>query len=105
MRRSLLILLLGMCPVLLYGHSGRTDSQGGHHNRSTGDYHFHHGMGPHQHPGGVCPYRSGASTYGQSYEKKNFFQKHPFLTIVGGLLAGGWAWGAYNDWKSKKPRP
>ena len=26
---------------LLYSHSGRTDSNGGHYNRSTGEYHFH----------------------------------------------------------------
>ncbi len=25
----------------LYGHSGRTDSSGGHHNRKTGTYHYH----------------------------------------------------------------
>ena len=27
----------------LYGHSGRTDSDGGHYNRSTGEYHYHNG--------------------------------------------------------------
>jgi len=26
-----------------YGHSGRTDSNGGHYNRSTGEYHDHNG--------------------------------------------------------------
>lgn len=30
-------------------HSGRTDSSGGHYNRSTGEYHYHHGQGPHDH--------------------------------------------------------
>lgn len=28
-------------PEFLYGHSGRLDSQGGHHDRRTGTYHFH----------------------------------------------------------------
>ncbi len=28
---------------LAYGHSGRTDSQGGHYNRQTGGYHYHNG--------------------------------------------------------------
>lgn len=37
-------------------HSGRTDSKGGHYNRSTGKYHYHHGYPEHQHPNGVCPY-------------------------------------------------
>ena len=27
--------------TLAFGHSGRTDSKGGHFNRSTGQYHFH----------------------------------------------------------------
>lgn len=37
-------------------HSGRTDANGGHWDRSTGEYHYHHGYPAHQHPGGVCPY-------------------------------------------------
>lgn len=37
-------------------HSGRTDSRGGHYDRSTGEYHYHHGYSAHQHPGGICPY-------------------------------------------------
>lgn len=39
-----------------WGHPGRTDSSGGHYDRSTGEYHYHHGYPAHQHPGGVCPY-------------------------------------------------
>jgi hypothetical protein len=41
-----------------YAHSGRTDSSGGHYDRSTGEYHYHHGHSAHQHPNGVCPYTS-----------------------------------------------
>lgn len=37
-------------------HPGRTDSSGGHYNRSTGEYHYHHGHPPHQHTNGICPY-------------------------------------------------
>lgn len=37
-------------------HPGDTDSQGGHYNRGTGEYHFHHGQPAHQHVNGVCPY-------------------------------------------------
>lgn len=52
--------------TLVEAHSGRTDSSGGHHdykNKSgLGDYHYHHGMGPHLHPNGVCPYSAAAST-------------------------------------------
>lgn len=55
------ILFVGITSIA-YAHSGRTDSSGGHYNRSTGEYHYHHGYGPHQHPGGVCPYSSAASS-------------------------------------------
>ena len=47
-----------LCSGKIYAHSGGTDSQGGHWNHSTGEYHFHHGHGEHQHPNGICPYDS-----------------------------------------------
>lgn len=40
------------------GHSGRTDSQGGHRDNISGGYHFHHGESAHQHINGQCPYDS-----------------------------------------------
>lgn len=56
-------LCAAMLPVLIlafsftvWAHPGRTDSSGGHYNRSTGEYHYHHGYPAHQHPDGVCPY-------------------------------------------------
>jgi endonuclease YncB( thermonuclease family) len=36
---SLLITLLAIFPC--FAHSGRTDKNGGHHNRKTGEYHYH----------------------------------------------------------------
>lgn len=46
--------------IIAQAHSGRTDSQGGHHdykNKSgLGSYHYHHGYPAHLHPNGVCPY-------------------------------------------------
>lgn len=50
------IILILSLPSIVFAHKGRTDSNGGHTDRSTGEYHYHHGYGPHQHPGGVCPY-------------------------------------------------
>lgn len=38
-----------------YAHSGRTDANGGHYNRSTGEYHYHHGFPAHSHSNG-CIY-------------------------------------------------
>ena len=52
---ALLLTLLALF-VPSGAHSGRTDSQGGHTDRSTGEYHFHHGYPAHQHENGVCPY-------------------------------------------------
>jgi len=46
-----------------FAHSGRTDSNGGHYNRSTGEYHYHHGYSAHQHNAdGSCPYEKSSST-------------------------------------------
>ncbi|CCY87023.1 ig-like domain-containing surface protein [Clostridium sp. CAG:149] len=46
----------------VYGHPGRTDSNGGHYDCSTGEYHYHHGYPAHQHPNGSCPYKSTMET-------------------------------------------
>ena len=57
MKRYVAIFLL--CTIICLpssAHSGRTDSRGGHTNRSTGEYHYHHGYPEHQHTNGVCPY-------------------------------------------------
>ena len=50
------ILLCFLFPICLYAHPGRTDSKGGHTNRETGEYHYHHGNPAHQHTDGICPY-------------------------------------------------
>ena len=67
------ILLVFFCAMLLTcsvsAHPGRTDSSGRHYDRSTGEYHYHHGYPAHQHAGGICEYnfddqtgrRSGSS--------------------------------------------
>ena len=44
-------------------HGGGTDANGGHYNRSTGEYHYHHGHRAHSHANG-CPYGSGGSSGG-----------------------------------------
>lgn len=64
-----IIVLLIISSNTSLAHSGRTDSSGGHHdyqNKSgLGNYHYHHGYGPHLHNGGVCPYGGG---YEENYE-------------------------------------
>lgn len=49
--------IVALSLISAFAHSGRTDSNGGHYDRSTGEYHYHHGYSAHQHPNGVCPYR------------------------------------------------
>ena len=59
----LLLLLVVFIPILSFpsfAHSGGTDSKGGHYDRDTGDYHYHHGHPAHDHPGGVCPYEDAS---------------------------------------------
>lgn len=65
------ILLIALSIVLIgvnvYGHSGRTDSRGGHKDNQNksglGSYHYHCGGYPaHLHTNGVCPYSSSAQS-------------------------------------------
>lgn len=53
MRKFSLLLVLLLCSLYIstpvFAHPGGTDSNGGHHNRSTGEYHYHHGYSAHQH--------------------------------------------------------
>lgn len=66
-RRILLVALaVLMCTCTAYGHSGRTDSRGGHRDNKNasglGSYHYHCGGHPaHLHTNGVCPYSSSYS--------------------------------------------
>lgn len=61
---SLGLILTMSTPAL--AHSGRTDSNGGHRDNKNvsglGSYHYHHGQGPHLHPGGVCPLNGSSTT-------------------------------------------
>ena len=90
MRKRLLAFLLAFLLLLsptVLAHSGKTDANGGHYDRSTGEYHYHHGYPAHQHydmdGDGIidCPYafddqtdhssRSGSSSRsdsGSSYD-------------------------------------
>lgn len=77
------LLILVVCLSILLSpasaHSGRTDSKGGHYDRSTGEYHYHHGHPAHQHSNGECPYnfddqtghKSGSSSNESSQSKSS----------------------------------
>lgn len=55
-RAAILIICLFACLGIAYAHSGDTDANGGHYDRTTGEYHYHHGYPAHQHINGECPY-------------------------------------------------
>ena len=42
--------------IPVFAHPGSLDENGGHYDRSTGEYHYHHGYPAHQHNNGECPY-------------------------------------------------
>lgn len=57
MKRFMIVCAVALSIFLTaYAHSGGTDANGGHYNRKTGEYHYHHGYPEHQHYNGVCPY-------------------------------------------------
>ena len=91
------ILTLGLCSS---AHSGRTDSNGGHRETATGDYHYHHGYPAHYHTSGVCPYnfddKTGSSSSssehgsnGQSGKRvSNTSNSFSSIGYVGAVLVG-----------------
>lgn len=61
MEKIFLAFILFFLSIPLFAHGGRTDSNGGHHDRKNGGYHYHHGRGPHQHKNGNCSYDNSDS--------------------------------------------
>ena len=79
-------------------HSGRTDSQGGHYDWSTGEYHYHHGYPAHDHydmdGDGIvdCPYNFNDRTgYSSSSNYSSTSDNDGYLTSVSSYNEG------YND--------
>ncbi len=102
--KIIVLLLLLFIPFTAHAHPGGTDANGGHYNRSTGEYHYHHGYPEHQHENGECPYdfddKTGINSGGnasseinendsnsvtnsssQNNTKVSFAEKHPIITI------------------------
>lgn len=79
--------VLIMFSMVAYGHSGRTDANGGHHDYDNvsglGSYHYHHGYPAHLHENGICPYESYSSNDTQAskfdtFEGGSMFLKPPY---------------------------
>ncbi len=66
MKKILYVITVAVCilsfAIICFAHPGKTDSDGGHYDHSTGEYHYHHGYSAHQHPNGVCPYENEPTT-------------------------------------------
>ena len=87
-KRFFLILLLfflitSSLTLTVYAHPGRTDSNGGHYNRSTGEYHYHHGYPAHDHydidgDGTIdCPYAFEDKTRHSSSASSGIIRQTP----------------------------
>lgn len=85
------LLLISSVTIMAYAHSGGTDANGGHYDKSTGEYHYHHGYPAHKHTGGRCPYDyedntdSGngySSSYSSSYTSSSSSDEDIFIWWV-----------------------
>lgn len=70
------VIVIILMPAIAFAHSGGTDSSGGHHDYDNvsglGDYHYHHGYGPHLHDGGVCPFDVSETTNNVSIDSTSY---------------------------------
>lgn len=83
MRKIVMLIMVVMVlfmPIMAFAHGGRTDSAGGHTDRDTGEYHYHHGHSAHQHTNGECPYdfddRTGESSGSSSNSSSKYLHKN-----------------------------
>lgn len=71
-------------PIVVYAHPGRTDSEGGHYDSNTDEYHYHHGYTEHDHydmdGDGIldCPYDFDNKTGSSSNESSSSFDVDKF---------------------------
>lgn len=72
---ALVVILLVTFPLLVLAHSGRTDSNGGHYNRKTGEYHYHNG--------GTAYNSSSSSSYGQPSDVVSIYKVQTRLNELG----------------------
>lgn len=87
-----LLLVCFLLPVTASAHPGGTDANGGHTDRETGDYHYHHGYEAHYHTGGVCPFafddQTGSNSGEPSESSDSIPKEAPDVEWV--EIANGW---------------
>ncbi len=82
---TILIIMMICIVTVCYGHSGRTDSNGGHRDNKNssglGSYHYHCGGHPaHLHENGICPYDNNNSSINID-ENTNIYNNSSNTTI------------------------
>ena len=87
-------LCLSMLTLAVAAHPGKTDSNGGHYNHSSGEYHYHHGYPAHDHydmdgDGDIdCPYEFDDKT-NHDYKPSGSnvaYEKEPSRLSFGDIL-------------------
>jgi hypothetical protein len=74
--------------ITAFAHGGRTDDNGGHYNRDTGEYHYHHGHPAHDHPNGECPYIEANKDNQTNANKKIGFWGALLISVCAGWFGG-----------------
>jgi len=96
----LCLLFVLILPFSVSAHSGGTDENGGHYDKGTGAYHYHHGYSAHQHVGGNCPYdktyRENKTTSAPKDDTKSVTKKEDKSVLEEFIIAG--ASGAIVAW-------
>ena len=83
----LCIIFLFLLNIQAFAHPGRTDSDGGHWNHSSGEYHYHHGEPAHDHVNGRCPVDDVVFSSSVDDEDRSFFIRTGYVFL--GLIAVG----------------
>lgn len=116
-----LVIALVIClqiPAVVFAHPGRTDTDGGHTDHETGEYHYHHGYPAHQHydmdGDGIvdCPYKfRDQANHSTTSSSNNIQQKTAIknassfdvidviLFILDILVSAGLLWGLVKAFK------
>lgn len=89
---------------IAFAHSGRTDYSGGHYDRSTGEYHYHHGYSAHQHPNGQCPYNKDKTSLKES-EQSEWHLYVISATVLLSIYIVPWAVHNHNKQKARNTIP
>ena len=99
---ALFFVLLSIVPITSSAHSGKTDSNGGHYNRSTGEYHYHHGYSAHEHydmdgdGSDDCPYRFNYASAEDGVDVANNAYYSGYDVVYDDVYSSGWREGNAN---------